>query len=484
MLELYFLPVLAVLGIFALVDFGGGDDADEGEPNTPETPEAGEDNYMQFGPEDDVSEGTIANDSMYLGIGDDFATGGAGDDRIFLGEGQDRTVDLNEDGSFDNTGMEGDDFIRGGNGRDILVDSLGSNTIYGDTGWDRMNSVDDADDRGTADTMYGGFGNDVMFADSGDVISGGGQDDRFNIIVTDNADPATITDYQAGEELAIRDPEGGYYITERITSTLSGDGADTNLMIDGEVVLVLQGVTEFDHAALLNPTAPPLFGERTFDDEDNVTDDDFDDALVIDGNTSEVFGFGGDDIITLSADAESAGRDLNILGGEGDDTVISGIGNDAIYGGLGNDEILGGGGDDEIYGGFGNDIINTHDADLSDGFDIVSGGAGDDTFEADDGDALEGGAGVDTFEIDMTNPEGNLVRIGDFDAATETLTGQVALAGGVTPTVTFQTATTDAGDALGARVLVDGRAVALLIDVDVADLNATNVIFTNTVPAP
>ena len=482
MLELYLLPILAVLGVVAFVDFGGGDDTEE--PTTPEPLEPGDENFMGFGPEDDVSEGTIADDSMYMGVGDDQATGGAGDDRIFFGEGQDRTVVLNEDGSFDNTGMEGDDFIRGGDGRDILVDSLGSNTIYGDTGWDRMNSIDDADDQGTADTKYGGFGEDVMFADSGDTISGGAQEDRFNVIVTGSSDPVTITDYEAGEELAIRDADGGYFITERITSAQTEDGANTNLMLDGDVVLVLQGVTEFDHASLLNPTAPALFGERTVDAEGNVINDDFNDTLVVDDYTSSVFAFGGDDTIALADDRIFEDRDMNILAGEGNDTIISGAGDDTLQGGLGNDDISAGLGDDEVYGGYGNDIIDTRDGAPTEGFDIVDGGFGNDTLLADDGDALQGGEGVDTFEIDMTDPTGDLVRIGDFDAATETLTGTVALDGGVVPTVTFQTATTDNGDALGARVLVDGRPVALLIGVDVADLNDTNVSFTNSTPTP
>ncbi len=324
-----------------------------------------------------------------------------------------------------------------------------------------MNTIDDADDQGTADTMYGGFGNDVMFADSGDTISGGAQEDRFNVIVTGSFDPVTITDYEVGEELAIRDADGEYVITEQITSAQSEDGADTNLMLDGDVVLVPQGVTEFDHASLLNPTPPALFGERTIDAEGNVINDVFNDTLVVDDYTSSVYAFGGDDTITLSDDRIFEDRDMNILAGEGNDTIVSGAGDDTLQGGLGNDDISAGLGDDEVYGGGGNDTIL-----------------------ADDGDALQGGDGVDTFEIDMTDPTGDLVRIGDFDAATEALTGTVALDGGVAPTITFQTATTDNGDALGALVLVDGRPVALLIGVDVADLNDTNVSFTNSTPNP
>ena len=182
---------------------------------------------------------------------------------------------------------------------------------------------------------------------------------------------------------------------------------------------------------------------------------------MVDDYTSSVYAFGGDDTITLADDRIFEDRVMNILAGEGNDTIVSGAGDDTLQGGLSNDDISAGLGDDEVYGGGGNDTIL-----------------------ADDGDALQGVEGVDTFEIDMTDPTGDLVRIGDFDAATETLTGTVVLDGGVVPTVTFQTATTDNGDALGARVLVDGRPVALLIGVDVADLNDTNVSFTNSTPNP
>ena len=51
--------------------------------------------------------------------------------------------------------------------------------------------------------MYGGFGEDVLFGDSGDTLFGGGQDDKFQIVVTDTANPAVIEDYQAGEEFAL-----------------------------------------------------------------------------------------------------------------------------------------------------------------------------------------------------------------------------------------------------------------------------------------
>ena len=93
-MELAILPILALLGIVFLVDFGGDDEASD-PSEKPDAPE-GKFNYMQFGPEDDVSGGTSEADSMYLDQGDDLARGGEGDDKIFLGDGQDATAELTQ----------------------------------------------------------------------------------------------------------------------------------------------------------------------------------------------------------------------------------------------------------------------------------------------------------------------------------------------------------------------------------------------------
>jgi len=253
-------------------------------------------------------------------------------------------------------------------------------------------------------------------------------------------------------------------------------------MLDGDVVLVLKGVTEIEEGALKNPTAPPMYGERVIDEDGVVVDDDFDDDIVINDYAHAVYSFGGDDTISFAEGAATADRDMLINAGDGDDVVTSGDGDDTIIGGLGADTITGGLGNDEILGGYGNDEINTLDLGVPDGSDIVEGGEGNDLLIGDDGDALSGGAGVDTFEIDMSDPIGEAVRIGDFDPGNETLSGTVALASGVTPNVTFAAAVDGSGTDLGAYVLVEGRVVALLIDVDPADLDATNVSFTNSTP--
>jgi Ca2+-binding RTX toxin-like protein len=120
--------------------------------------------------------------------------------------------------------MEGDDLIRGGEGRDILVDSIGSNTIYGDIGYDRINVVDDETSPDTADTVFRGFGNDAIFADGGDVITGGQGTDRFQLLTDPDGDPVIITDYEVGDTFLLRNPDGRLVISELISTEVAENG--------------------------------------------------------------------------------------------------------------------------------------------------------------------------------------------------------------------------------------------------------------------
>ena len=234
-MEMILLPILALLGLVFLVDTGSDYDLD----NTP-APETNPDlNRQSFGAKDDITTGTDVTDFLFLNDGDDMASSGAGNDKVFLGDGADQTAVLNEDSSFDTAGMEGDDLIRGSNGHDILIDALGSNTIYGDLGYDRISTVDDDTSQVTSDTVFGGFGEDLMFVDNDDVVSGGAHDDRFQVITDIEGDAVTITDFEDGDTLYLRDANGGYVIQERITTELTADGEDTNVLLDGVVAVIL-----------------------------------------------------------------------------------------------------------------------------------------------------------------------------------------------------------------------------------------------------
>ncbi len=95
---------------------------------------------------------------------------------------------------------------------------------------------------------------------------------------------------------------------------------------------------------------------------------------------------------------------VELIGGEGADTLEGGSGDDLLRGGAGTDLILGGVGRDRAYGGNGGDtLIGGAGPDVMDGqrgHDSLSGGAGN--------DVLSGGSGYDT----LSGGEGNNVLYG------------------------------------------------------------------------
>jgi Ca2+-binding RTX toxin-like protein len=115
-------------------------------------------------------------------------------------------------------------------------------------------------------------------------------------------------------------------------------------------------------------------------------------------NTSliQVFGQGGDDVITLSESNGALPR-ANLFGGAGNDILTGGSGGDMLFGQSGNDTLLGKGGFDFLFGGAGNDVLTGGDDD-----DQVFGESGDDRLiwnPGDDTDLFEGGEGNDTAEV-------------------------------------------------------------------------------------
>jgi len=114
----------------------------------------------------------------------------------------------------------------------------------------------------------------------------------------------------------------------------------------------------------------------------------------------QVFGLGGDDVITLD-EAVGALPSANLFGGAGNDTMTGGSGNDMLFGQSGNDTLLGKGGADFLFGGSGNDVLTGGDGD-----DQMFGEGGNDRMvwnPGDDSDLMEGGDGTDTAEVNGGN---------------------------------------------------------------------------------
>jgi Effector protein/RTX calcium-binding nonapeptide repeat (4 copies) len=100
---------------------------------------------------------------------------------------------------------------------------------------------------------------------------------------------------------------------------------------------------------------------------------------------------GGDDIVQA---AENVRINMDVRGGDGNDTITTGQGRDRVDGGLGDDTINTRGGRDDAFGNAGNDTI-----DAGDGNDVIYGGDGNDTLRGGRGrDYVEGGRGNDTLE--------------------------------------------------------------------------------------
>src|SRR5262249_11378330 len=154
-------------------------------------------------------------------------------------------------------------------------------------------------------------------------------------------------------------------------------------------------------AILVNGGAVPIQGEA---------------PTVVDTSVIQVFGFGGDDTITLD-EANGALPRADLFGGDGNDALPAGSGVDQLSGHAGHDTLLGKGGTDFLFGGEGNDTLTGGDGD-----DQVFGDAGDDRIiwnPGDDNDLAEGGAGTDTLEINggagaevfTVTPNGARVRV-------------------------------------------------------------------------
>ena len=135
-----------------------------------------------------------------------------------------------------------------------------------------------------------------------------------------------------------------------------------------------------------NVTASGLDNEITGNDGDNV-------IRALDGNDTvfgragadTIFGGNGDDFLNGGMDNDM------LIGGNGTDTLIGALGHDSLFGGSGNDFLMGEDGNDSLEGSSGDDILEG-----GAGNDILS---GTDAFRTIDQDILTGGAGVDTFVL-------------------------------------------------------------------------------------
>ncbi|CUH76687.1 calcium-binding protein [Tropicibacter naphthalenivorans] len=143
---------------------------------------------------------------------DDSMSGGAGNDTIRAGDGNDEIYD-----DFYEGVASGDDAFYGGSGDDTLTALDGADSLYGGLGNDELVAIDvDVDVQ--PDWVSGGYGNDTLVGDSGDVLLGGEGDDLFVVSRFDDADdPVQIADYEASDTILV-------YVYQ--SGLLANDGTD------------------------------------------------------------------------------------------------------------------------------------------------------------------------------------------------------------------------------------------------------------------
>lgn len=217
-------------------------------------------------------------------------------------------------------------------------------------------------------TMYGGSGDD--FLDSGfgnDVMFGEGGNDTLRWL------PGTLIDAFDG-----------------------GSGNDTVIVVGNTSAipdLTTPDPNDTGNGDSFRLDADPTTGGAKFQRTNLV-------PFFIDITTSETVVMqtgGGNDTITVTALAGTGIRNVVLDGGDGND-VLDGSKADVtlqIFGGAGDDKLTGGSKSDTLLGGDGNDSLSG-----GKGTDTLDGGNGNDTLDAGkDGsqDVVTGGAGTDTF---------------------------------------------------------------------------------------
>lgn len=302
----------------------------------------------------------------------------------------------------------------------------------------------------SADTYFGGAGNDTIRGQDGnDVLTGGAYFD--DIMGEGGLD--TLYGGPGNDTL-----DGGADVD------LIGAGPGDDSMIGGDGDDLLFG-------ALGNDTGFGGLGNDTLggsNGNDSLSGDDGDDEVwgardndtISGGNGNDtVGGFLGDDSIDGNA------GDDELWGADGADTMNGGDGADQVGAGAGNDLVDGGAGNDGVYGGRGNDVVNG-----GSGNDTVFGAAGDDTIDGGDGsDQMFAGPGADVIIFSAGQDEAFFFSAADdrIDLrAVATITDAADL---------FADHLTTVG---GEAVILDGLGNTLTLDgISVASLGADNFIF-------
>ncbi|CAN7313565.1 calcium-binding protein [Caulobacter sp. LjRoot300] len=248
-------------------------------------------------------------------------------------------------GSWITTGS-GVDTLQGGAGDDALVGGAGNDTLRGGDG---------------GDMLEGGLGADMMI--------GGRGDDTYSFYAGVDPNDAIVENANEGVDTVL--------LYDAATISLADNVENVSTMDRGAVEVVGNALRN-----RMNAENSTFFAV-------DFSGGDGDDWLSGGQMVDHLRGDAGDDVLAGN------GGDDTLEGGAGADVLYGGAGADTLDGGSGNDELHGGDGDDHLAGGDGNDILDGR---------VMTGGAGDDTYQIDEAsDAIieASDGGYDRLVVDV-----------------------------------------------------------------------------------
>ncbi|TLD45002.1 MAG: Calcium-dependent protease [Accumulibacter sp.] len=368
-------------------------------------------NYIRGNIGNDTLNGQGGNDILDGGLGADVLSGGAGDDSYTVDNAGDSAVE------------------QGGEGNDIVYSSVswtlganlerlsltGSAAIIG-TGNELANTLY-GDANSAANTLTGGFGNDLYYVGFGDVVVelvGQGTDRVYSSV-----------SWTLGANIEQLSLSG--------TAPISGAGNDLTNTIWGN--------NNSAANTLAGGLGNDIYGVGTNDMIVELPGQGIDEAYCY-GDYTLATGVSVEYLyLNVTTGQTLTGNELanNLRGNNGNDTLIGLEGNDTVSGGLGADLLDGGQGNDTLAGGLGNDTL--------------SGGNGEDIFRFDT--ALDATVNLDAVIGFSSVDDSFQLENGIFTSLTQTGT----LAAG---SLVIGTAALDANDYL----IYDNTTGALFYDPD------------------
>lgn len=347
---------------------------------------------------------TIFSDLVYGSSDAEYIELTWGDDRARAYGGNDVIWDA--DGSVvggNHIWLSSNDTIYGGEGDDLIFAGLGADSINGDSGIDRLD-YRYSQSAVVLDIGAGVGRGDARSAAAGDRFAGiehflgSAHGDTFDL--TGMAPRVAVTvDGSAGNDRFVSSGEFSVLIGGAGNDTFVGGGFGADLFGgDGNDVFDqlgqrarAEGGAGSDTLTFASATSPYGIVLAYYEHSgiERIVGSAFRDDLTANavGNaTITTEGAGGNDILR-----GSSGNDLQ-YGGTGSDSIQGNLGNDSIWGGDGVDNVAGDSGTDWLRGGAGNDIVTG-----GTGFDYLWGDDGDDFLNAGSEGMMMGGNGADVL---------------------------------------------------------------------------------------